>query len=73
MAQKRSFEGNCEIFRGIFSEYDNYSRRALWIWKNKFTNEVRLAELVMIISYPANPSRINCFIKNHIIENLKES
>ena len=64
MALKRGFEGNCEILRGIFSEYDNYSRRALWIWKNKFTNKVCSTELVMIISYPANPSRVNCFIKN---------
>ena len=64
MAQKRSFEGNCDNLRGIFSKYDNYSRRALWIWQNTFTKEVFSTELVMIISYPANPSRINDFVKN---------
>ena len=38
------------------------------------TNEGRSAELVMIISYPASPSRIIVLLKTlrHIIENLKE-
>ena len=38
------------------------------------TNEARSAELVMIISYPASPSRIIVLLKTlrHIIENLKK-
>ena len=38
------------------------------------TNEARSAELVMIISYPASPSRIIVLLKSlrHIIENLKK-
>ena len=38
------------------------------------TNEARSAELVMIISYPASPSRICVLLKTlrHIIENLKK-
>ena len=36
------------------------------------TNEARSAELVMIISYPASPSRIIVLLIRHIIENLKE-
>ena len=37
-------------------------------------NEARSAELVMIISYPASPSRIIVLLKTlrHIIENLKK-
>ena len=38
------------------------------------TNEACSAELVMIISYPASPSRIIVLLKTlrHIIENLKK-
>ena len=38
------------------------------------TNETRSAELVMIISYPASPSRINVLLKTlrRIIDNLKK-
>ena len=38
------------------------------------TNEARRAELVMIISYPASPSRIIFLLKTlrHIIMNLKK-
>ena len=38
------------------------------------TNEARSAELVMIISYPANPIRIIVSLKTlrHIIHNLKK-
>ena len=38
------------------------------------TNEARSAELVMIISYPASPSRIIVLLKTlrHIIEKLKK-
>ena len=38
------------------------------------TNEVHSPELVMIISYPASPSRIIVLLKTlrHIIENLKK-
>ena len=38
------------------------------------TNEARSAELVMIILYPASPSRIIVLLKTlrHIIENLKK-
>ena len=38
------------------------------------TNEARSASLVMIISYPASPSRIIVLLKTlqHIIENLKK-
>ena len=38
------------------------------------TNEARSAELVMIISYPASPSRIIVLLETlrHIVENLKK-
>ena len=38
------------------------------------TNEARSAELVIIISYPASPSRIIVLLKTlrHIIESLKK-
>ena len=53
---------------------NNYSMRARWDMKWYITNEARSAELVMIISYPASPSRIIVLLKTlrHIIENLKK-
>jgi len=44
-------------------EWIFYSERRFNIKKWYITNEARSAELVMIISYPASPSRIIFFIK----------
>ena len=42
--------------------------------KSYITNEAHSADLVMIISYPASPSRIIVLLKTlrHIIDNLKK-